>query len=151
MVAITHPVNSYASSAFSFNMKQDKGKVNLVMQFPDSYTTTKTIPHTYQFLKKHLPSILKCECFNDEGLPFSEEVKHTEMAHLFEHILLDQLCQEKSEEVDAEYSGQTEWNWEKYPVGSFKVTVGVGKSDDKYLAIALNKSIALMEKLLSQH
>jgi hypothetical protein len=80
-------------------------------------------------------------------LPFAEEVKHTEMAHLFEHILLDQLCQEKSAEVDAEYSGQTQWNWNKHPIGSFQVTVGSAKKEERYLAIALNKTINLMEQL----
>lgn len=151
MVSISRPVNSYASTSFSFDLKQNKTEVNLIMQFPCDVTTTRSLPHTYNFLKKHLPSILKCQCFNDQGLPFSEEVKHTEMAHLFEHILLDQLCQEKSAVVDAEYSGQTEWNWEKYPVGSFKVTVGVSNEDHKYLAVALNKTIALMEKLYEHH
>lgn len=148
MVAFSRPITSYNSPAFSFTLKQHANKIKLHMKFPDSCVTTRTLPHTYTFLKKHVPSILKCQCFNDDGLPFSEEVKHTEIAHLFEHILLDQLCQEKSMEVDAEYSGQTEWNWNKEPVGNFKVTVGCSKTEQKYLAIALNKTIALMEKLL---
>lgn len=148
MVAFSRPITSYTSAAFSFTLKQHSAKIKLHMKFPGSYVTTRALPHTYTFLKKHVPSILKCQCFNEEGLPFSEEVKHTEIAHLFEHILLDQLCQVKSQDVDAEYSGQTEWNWNKEPVGNFKVIVGCAKTEEKYLAIALNKTIALMEKLL---
>lgn len=150
MVAFSRPVQVYSSSFFSFKLQQQADTIKLYMQFPDSYTTTKSLPHTYKFLKKNIPSILKCQCFNDDGLPFSKEVRQTEMAHLFEHILLDQLCQEKSAEIDAEYSGQTEWNWNKNPVGSFKVTIGSKKHEEKYLALALNKTIALMEELVTQ-
>jgi hypothetical protein len=150
MVAFSSPVQSYSSSSFSFTLQQTATKSKFQMQFPASCTTTRVLPHTYKFLKKNIPSILKCECYNDDSLPFYKEVKHTEMAHLFEHILLDQLCQEKSAEVDAEYSGQTEWDWNIHPVGSFKVIVGCTKCEEKYLAIALNKTIRLMELLISK-
>lgn len=147
MVAIAHPVDVYSSSFFSFRLKQHSKKVQLVMQFPKKFVTTLALPHTYRFLCEHAPSVLECQCFNDDNLPFSEEVKHTEMAHLFEHILLDQLCQEKATDDDAEYAGETEWNWRKHPVGTFKVTLTVPPSDARYLASALNRSIALMELL----
>ena len=132
MVAFSRPVQSYASSFFSFKLQQQASKIKLQMQFPKNCTTTKVLPHTYSFLKKNIPSILQCQCYNDDGLPFRQEVKHTELAHLFEHILLDQLCQEKSAELDAEYSGQTEWDWNRHPVGSFKVTIGCAKREEKF-------------------
>lgn len=149
MVALSLPISRYHSPSFSFKLQQQASTVCLLMQFGTTVTNTRSLPHTYTFLKKNIPSILKCQCFNDEGLPFSEEVKQTEVAHLFEHILLDQLCQEKSLDVDAEFSGTTEWDWKKYPVGSFKVTIESKKKEGKYLAAALNKSILLMEELLN--
>lgn len=149
MVSFSRPITRYSSPFFSFTLKQLSHSVNLEMQFMCGITNTRTLPQTYSFLKKNIPSILQCQCFNDDGLPFVKEVKHTEIAHLFEHILLDQLCQEKSFDGDAEYSGKTEWDWKKYPVGSFKVTVESKKKEERYLAVALNKSINLMERLLS--
>lgn len=117
------------------------------MQFPKTVTNTRTLPQTYAFLQKNVPNILECQCFNDDGLPFCEEVKHTEIAHLFEHILLDQLCSQKSLVSDAEYSGKTEWDWLKQPIGMFTVTVESKRNEQKYLAVALNKTIQLMERL----
>lgn len=147
MVSFSTPITRYSSSFFSFKLKQANKNIQLKMKFPDRMTNTRSLPHTVRFLRKNVPSILKCQCFNDDGLPFSEEVKHTEIAHLFEHILLDQLCREKARQVDAEYSGKTEWDWQKHPVGSFKVTVESRKSEQHYLAVALNRTIKLMEEL----
>lgn len=151
MVFVSQPINQYKSDFFSLRLSSKADEVSLYMQFPEDCITTRSLPLTYDFLAKHIPSILQCQCFNDQGLPFSEELKKTELAHLFEHIVLDQLCQEKSWDFDAEYSGRTEWDWDKYPLGSFKVTIDRSTTDDRYFAVALNKSISLLEKLYSLH
>jgi hypothetical protein len=115
------------------------------------YLSTNLLPKTKNILKKTLPTVLLTECFNSEGLAFSKEVKNTEIAHLFEHILLEYLCLEKISQgfSSASFSGRTHWNWIKYPKGSFFITITIEKTDLKFLPISIEKSINLLEKILN--
>lgn len=140
-------MRSYQSTNFQYKAHLDSHQVTLIMTFAESCWSTECLPETVQFLQTHQPSVLKTTCFNDDHLAFTEEVRHTEIAHLFEHLVLDQLCQIKSETIDAEFEGFTEWNWWKYPVGSFKVTLKVSDQDRCYLEPALKKSVVVLEDL----
>lgn len=120
------------------------------MQLFVPIVNTKDIPHTKKFLQEVFPTVLKTECFNDSHLPFYEEVNQTEIGHLFEHILLDQLCilKIKSGETSAVFNGNTSWNWQKYPYGSFQILVDIGKKELRLLLQALKKAIELTEFLI---
>lgn len=140
----------YSSSFFSLNFKQSRKATALTMQIFGNIVNTKDIPGTKKFLLKNHPSVLQTKCFNDKNLPFFEEVNQTEIGHLFEHILLDQLCilKIKSGAPVAVFNGNTSWNWRKYPVGSFQILIDIGKKELRLLLEALSKTIQLTENLI---
>jgi hypothetical protein len=113
---------------------------------------TRDIPWTFDFLKQNLPSILLSSCFNDEKIPFSVEVTRTELGHLFEHILLEYLCEEKIRRGwdEAVFSGRTNWNWEREPFGLFHIYIDMQRQDREIFPEALEKSIFLFKNML-QH
>ena len=113
---------------------------------------TRDLPHTDQFLKENFPSVLTTECFNDDNLPFNIEVKATELGHLFEHILLDQLCLIKLSSGDyhqAMFTGRTDWDWGRDQRGIFHITISVSESENYLLARAIKKTVALTESLIN--
>lgn len=69
-----------------------------------------------------LPSLREHFCMNRRGLSFEEELKETEMGHVFEHVALAVLALR-----GITTRGQTTWNWQRDPIGMFQVTIGTGK------------------------
>jgi hypothetical protein len=104
-------------------------------------------------VKLYFPKVLETECFNENNLPFSKEILETEMGHLFEHILLEYLCEEKIEcgAKRAVFSGRTDWDWYQHPYGTFEIRVNAGTKDEIFFDAALTKSISLFEKILHAH
>jgi len=102
------------------------------------------------FLEKNLPGILKNKCFNYENLPFQKEVEKTEIGHLFEHMVLENLCRERvvRGEKNSVFNGSTKWNWKKENRGTFHITIDIGFSEKKILKNALSNTISLMDKLM---
>lgn len=69
-----------------------------------------------------LPNLANHRCLNRNGLPFTEELNDSELGHVFEHVVLELLS---NREVYAR--GQTTWNWERDPIGTYQVTINSGK------------------------
>ncbi len=122
----------------------------VTMQLRTSIVNTREIPLTYSILRDFLPSILVCECFNDSKTPFCEEVKQTEIGHLFEHIVLEYLCELKLATglEKAEYSGVTNWNWKKDPWGTFHITLDANATESAIIIVAIEKAIQLVNLIL---
>jgi hypothetical protein len=101
------------------------------------------------FFQSELSSILKCHCFNSGQLPFAEEIKNTEIGHLFEHVLLEYLCKEKIKlgHSSAQYAGHTQWNWDINPLGFFQIRIKIDKEEKGLLDSALKNTMALLSKL----
>jgi len=117
------------------------------------YATTAALPKTVEFLTSELESILKCRCENPDNLPFSKEVRDTELGHLFEHVLLEYLCDEKiNSGCDAAvFRGDTFWEIKKKAPHEFLIRIQIDISDSSLLAKALKKANFLMEKLFDIH
>lgn len=111
---------------------------------------TYEFPLTFAILKEKLPSVLRSECFNEDGLPFYQEVRSTEIGHLFEHILLEYLCISKIAlgYKRATFSGETSWNWKKKPRGTFTITLDAGIREADIFPKAIERTIALLEIIL---
>jgi len=77
-------------------------------------------------------------------------VRRTEIGHLFEHILLEYLCQEKLLKGfdKAIFSGNTQWNWKREPRGMFHIYINMPYSDTDIFPEALKKSISLAKMIL---
>lgn len=138
---------------FSLDVIQKQTTTRIVMQMLYNQVNTRDIPHIVELLQAYCPNVLMTQCFNDDGFPFSVEVKHTEIGHLFEHILLEYLCQEKIAKGadEASYSGNTKWNWIKDPRGKFHIRLSCGMKDADILPTALTKTIDLMKIILAYH
>jgi hypothetical protein len=135
---------------FSLEIKQNRKNTIIAMQLHTPVVNTVDIPQTYELLEKFLPKIFHSECFNDANLPFAYEVRQTEIGHLFEHILLEYLCQIKLTTGcrNATYNGRTFWNWVKNPMGSFAIVIDAGPNDARILPIALNETIQLVSMIM---
>lgn len=145
------PNHNVLTDFYSVAVYLNKQKTQIDMSLYVSHINTSTLPHTFVILKEKLPSILKSQCFNDDKIPFYEEVKQTEIGHLFEHILLEYLCMEKlqSGAQHATYSGVTDWNWRKEAQGTFHITIDAGQLDKSLLKRALDKTVQLTNIILS--
>jgi hypothetical protein len=146
----TTPFEYHIESLFSLQILQKTSSTNIIMQSYQEHVSTGHIPFIEELLRKHLPTVLLTQCFNEEQLPFALEVKSTEIGHLFEHILLEYLCQLKIAKgaQSAVFSGRTSWNWIKDPRGKFHIRLTCGKKDADILPFALEKTINLMKIIL---
>lgn len=140
---------------FSLAINHSKTHTDIDMLVTTHTVNTRDLPDTYDILSRSLPSVLRSECFNDQRVPFSIEVRTTEVGHLFEHILLEHLCLQKMATGcrSATYSGVTNWNWKKDTWGMFHIMVSAGYKDLSIFPLALEKSVNLLRAILqtSQH
>lgn len=140
----------YLSDRFSLHVGIDEYTTHIDMNLFIPSVNTCDFPYTINFLRKNFPSVLRTQCFNYKNFSFDKEVVATELGHLFEHILLDQLCFQKMNLGFSRisYSGRTSWNWEKDKRGVFHIFINIKKKDQIFLNKALNDTINLFERLL---
>ena len=144
-------VSSVQNNLFSLNLVQKTQEVTIDMRVFLSAVNTRAFPQTLQILSEYYPQVLKTECFNEENLPFSLEVQHTEIGHLFEHLLLSNLYELKVERgyKDVIFNGITKWNWREDAAGTFHIFIDVGKEDEEIFSFALDKSMKLLTLILT--
>lgn len=140
----------YNSDFYKMHIFPNENLLEIKLQMLTPFVTTSNLEHTYSFFKKNLPSILKSKCFNENNYAFSKEILNTELGHLFEHILLENLCKEKLlyGHKSASFSGNTSWNWKKEKLGNFTIKINFDPEDKIYLEKAMEKTCALFIKLL---
>ncbi len=104
--------------------------------------------HTLNFFARELKSILCSQCYNQDDLPFAQEICNTEIGHLVEHVLLEYLCEEKIKlgYSQAEYSGRTDWNWLVNPRGTFRIRIKISPDESDIFARALQQTVDLFKK-----
>lgn len=119
------------------------------MQPHPDYLTTSAHPGLQSFLGSELPSIFTCSCDNPDQNSFAQEVTNTELAHLFEHVLLEYLCDEKisTNTYPVAYSGRTFWGDRDLPKGTFRIKISMSDTEANLLNNALSKAHTLMSKL----
>jgi hypothetical protein len=129
----------------------DPSGVKLKIQFFDTPITTKKMTHILEVLDQKLPKIFLNKCFNDLNLTFREEVQATPLGHLFEHILLEYLCDELeiSGARDICVRGETQWDWDADPVGLYHIKLSGLMVDKSQLKRAINQSIVLTQEIIS--
>ena len=148
-ISISKIKNTY----FDLAVTPKKHQIHVLMQLHITDVTTTHMDDVITLLQTHLPSVLTSTCFNEEQLPFSQEVKSTEIGHLFEHIMLEYLCQGKMREgyTEALFAGITTWDWNKDTYGTFHITLHMTKNEHIYFSRALKKSILLLQHILVYH
>ena len=140
----------FVENLFSLAIIQRRTSTKITMDVLYNQLNTAEIPYLTETLEENLPSVLWTTCYNDLDLPFSVEVRNTEIGHLFEHILLEYLCQHKIAKgaSRATYAGRTKWNWTRDPLGRFHIRLTCGSKDADILPPALEKTVALMKIIL---
>ena len=83
---------------FEYIISQRPDHAEITIQFFTSFYTTKPMPQTIPMLELMIPRIFAHQCFNNYNRSFKKEAAETELGHLFEHILLEFLCQFKFSE-----------------------------------------------------
>jgi hypothetical protein len=138
---------------FSLSITQERTSTKILMQLLNNQVSTSGIPAVVEMLKLHLPNVLLTKCYNEENLPFIIEVQNTEIGHLFEHILLEYLCQLKIAKgfSRASFAGRTRWNWVRDPRGQFHIRLNCGVKDADILPEGIEKTIALMKILMQNN
>jgi hypothetical protein len=123
------------------------------MVMPTNYISTENFPHTHSLLKKSLPSIFLSECINDKNNTFSQEVRNTEIPHLFEHILLANLCRYYTitAESTSEFSGWTSWNWITEVKGTFDIEISGNFSQPISISEVIFQSIDILDEIFLYH
>lgn len=144
---------TFSTKLFSSHVLHTKTKTYITMQVFTKDVHTGNMKHTLSLLKEMLPTILQSTCFNEGNIPFKVEVMRTELGHLFEHILLEYLCQLKLSQgfEEAAFSGTTDWNWNKYPRGTFHITISAGTRERDIFLDAFQKSSSLFEFIIKKH
>lgn len=152
VLKLTQPTIQYyfVENLFSLAIIQKQTKTQIIMDLLYTHLNTEELPTLIECLEKNLPSVLSAICYNDQGLPFHEEVRNTEIGHLFEHILLEYLCQHKLAKGArrATFAGRTKWNWTRDPLGRFHIHLSCGRKDADILPPALEKTVNLMKIIL---
>lgn len=135
---------------FKIESSTQRSKLNILMVVSTDDLTTKYLPQTYHILQSQLPAILQHKCFNSFDLPFSEELKNTELGHLFEHILLEYLSLIKFEKgyQNVSFTGETRWDWKKEDRGIFHIDIKLNKADRYFIDLAIKKAITLMNLIM---
>src|SRR5690349_14105830 len=97
---------------YTLNIQQFSTECIIELRSDPEYASTSKYNRIVEFLRTELSSILTCECDNPGNKPFAQEVENTELGHLFEHILLEYLVQEKLAcgELEASFEGRTYWD-----------------------------------------
>lgn len=141
---------SLLSDSFSLSIKHNKKSTKITMRMFIPNVNTCDFPHTISILETYFPEVLETQCFNDENLPFCEEVKKTEIGHLFEHVLLEKIYQLKKEKGDINIcvKGYTEWNWQNEAHGTFHISINSSYDEKELFSKAVKFSLALMKAIV---
>lgn len=141
---------SYKAEFYNLKINHKIKQTEIKFTINRQFLSTENLPLTENILKETLPSIFRSVCFNNGELPFNIEVKNTETAHLFEHILLEYLCMYKLKKgyKCVKFCGETCWNWKIDEVGVFHIVVSSTLEEKEIFCKALEKSMGLFNFIL---
>jgi len=94
---------------------------------PSHLTRTSQVPELKQNILRMFPSIVDHQCDNDRKVDFVEELTDTEIAHVFEHVLIEIIGQE--DELAVSLKAQTIWNWRLNPRWTYQIEVDYANED----------------------
>lgn len=143
-------MTAYTSTNFWVRLIQEKDQVLLTQQILNPVINTKNLSGTIDIINREVPSLFQNECFNPNNLPFSEEVKATEVGHLFEHLILEFLKIEVEKLYgSADFSGVTSWNWTENKFGCFSIKINSALKYRPLFNRALKQAIRVLELIFA--
>lgn len=141
---------NYSSSRFELVGFCDKHGTVIEMTVKNGFLKTGLFPMTRTILLARVPEVLETQCFNDEQLAFYDEVVDTEIAHLFEHLVLEYICQLKimAGYKSADHCGRTYWNTQS-DNGIFRVKIDACFRDRDFVVAAVAQSVKIIEEIFA--
>ena len=147
--AVTKTVLTYKHPKYStfLQVGLDSSYINMVIC--GEKVSTNEDPLTHKLLAEYAPDVLFSHCFNDECLPFTKEVVNTELAHLFEHIFIQKLAMLRKEIGGmAQYDGETIWDWDKEPYGTFHININCSMCDTDIIEEAFDFAVGVFNRII---
>lgn len=136
---------------FSFYAVTNSTRTTIAFNVSNGGVRTGFYPETMDIVKKFIPGVLKTKCFNERHNSFDVEVVNTEIAHLFEHIVIQSICEIRKSKglVYCKYHGETEWDWSLYNFGNFKIVINACLEDTEELEGALMKASSIVKSIMA--
>lgn len=152
MTVYHHYSRQISTPNYNLKLALKQNYLKLTMQLDGMPYTTHKMPHVTEILKARLPSIFRCRCFNNEHLPFSQEMKKTEIGHLYEHVMLEYLARLLSAKgiKQSKVKGVTTWNWHREKPGTFHIKINVGEMEAALIDEAIYKTDRLFKHLINE-
>jgi hypothetical protein len=119
-------------------------RVEAVLAFGATPLRTSAVHGVPQRSLDLLPGLARHQCRHAEGRPFAEELPDTEFAHLFEHVALELMALSGSPRTLA---GETRWDWDRDPRGTFRVTL---QYDDDLVCLGAVKGASSVVRSLAE-
>ena len=139
---------TYSSNYFNINGRQSGNRVFLTHYVLSPATNTRLLPSTIKILDQYIPTIFDNECFNGQNLPFRVEAANTEIGHLLEHLILENLKLLSEEKYGVgDFSGSTSWDWHKDCVGKFNIVIFAQSIERDMFATAFRTSVWILNKI----
>jgi hypothetical protein len=144
-------------SDFKVNLleKNEYNDIEIIFNCLGETLSTKDIKNVRELIEFYYPSVLTTKCHNPNHLSFEKEVENTPLAHLFEHILIQNIKEIQEEGKESvcclpAVSARTKWNWNSDPRGVFHITISGCALESVLLELAINRSIAIYNSICSQ-
>lgn len=140
-----------SNNKFNIGFRVFGSIVKIDLHMKTSIGTTKSISSCTDCLLAHVPSVFTTQCFNDKNLSFYDEVKDTQLGHLFEHILIEYMCLYKLKfQNSVNFSGRTYWRSQYEDPRDFTVIVNCKIIDWPIFIKALKKTILVFQNLIEE-
>ena len=115
-----------------------RGRLVCELDIPDERKRFST-PELASYVEINYPDIAAHACVNESGKKFGAVIQRTSIAHLLEHIAIDEQVRD-SESGDALFIGTTEWLDEQ----AGRARVQLGFHDDLSALKAFNKALRFL-------
>ena len=115
-----------------------RGRLVCELVIPDERKRFST-PELASYVEINYPDIAEHACVNESGKRFGAVMRHTSIAHLLEHIAIDEQVRD-SENDDAFFVGTTEWVDEQ----TGRARVQLSFNDDLSALEAFNKALQFL-------
>ena len=126
------------------NYLKNKTTVNLFIIPELAYT--KLIPDFSHKVLCSLPELKDHNCINDNGHEFEKELDNTELAHAFEHIMMELIS--KNDPKMSFIEAWTSWNWKENERHTY--TIDFKYTNKKVFQKALNQTLNILNKTFSR-
>lgn len=116
-----------------------QNKILLNLYIEKDFTLISCVRGFYKFILKSLPGLKYHECENPNNSSFLCELKYTETAHAFEHILIEFIL--AHDKLINDVCGRTNWNW--FINRAYTYQIEIDYADPKIYLAALDDTLKL--------